>query len=115
MPRSYQPKLEVFIAKYMLSSTSYNNIIPFIAPSKPREVVAIPISPNSVRVQWLQPINLNGINVKYSVHWLPDNTFMSIEQDNQTGSHRYTADILSLAPNTNYTFAVGRLSYINKF
>lgn len=85
------------------------------APSKPREVVAIVTSPVSVRVQWLQPSSLNGINITYSVHWLSENKFgspiegqlkLSEDVEDQAVPFRYFIDITSLTANTTYAFMV---------
>lgn len=87
-----------------------------LAPSMPREVKVIPTSPYSVRVEWLQPSSLNGIDVKYSVHyWFTHSKFgpqiegqpkMSEISEIETGPSRYTVDITSLTSNTNYNFTV---------
>jgi hypothetical protein len=73
-------------------------------------------SPKSIRVQWLQPFSLNGINVTYSVHWLSENKFgPPIEGqtklteegfEDETGELRYIKDITSLAPDSIYAFTV---------
>ncbi|KAJ8882585.1 hypothetical protein PR048_014396 [Dryococelus australis] len=39
------------------------------APSEPREVSAVILSPNTVEVQWLPPQELNDRAVWYQVHW----------------------------------------------
>ncbi|KAK4016061.1 hypothetical protein OUZ56_031022 [Daphnia magna] len=94
------------------------------APSKPREVVAIVTSPVSVRVQWLQPSSLNGINITYSVHWLSENKFgspiegqlkLSEDVEDQAGPFRYFIDITSLTANTTYAFMVRAYSSNGQF
>ena len=80
--------------------------------------MAMATSPKSVRVQWLQPLSLNGINVTYSVHWLSENKFgppiegqTQITDEglkDQTGQLRYTKDITSLMPDSIYAFTVGQ-------
>ena len=76
----------------------------------------MPTSPNSVRVQWLQPLSLNGINVTYSIHWLSENKFgppiegqTKLSEEgfkDQTEQLRYSLDITSLAADSLYAFTV---------
>lgn len=77
----------------------------------------MPISPKAVRVQWLQPLSLNGINVTYSIHWLSENKFgppiegqTKVSEEgfkDQTGQLRYSTDITSLTADSVYAFTVG--------
>lgn len=63
-----------FILKNILYILLYKNFIifffPFLAPSRPRNLTAVRITNNSVKLRWLEPEHANGVIQGYNIYHL---------------------------------------------
>ena len=72
----------------LLSSIIIANVIP--DPGVPESISAEPVSTTSVSIEWLPPVNKNGILTNYSIFWQAQGSFsqpLSAEVDNSTTSY----------------------------